>query len=193
MVYKGYYKHSNSKFMIYSDEARALPLARASLEAGSKYGQFVFGLLCECRTGGVAKDGIQAVAHVRMAAAQGLDAALLKLAEFYNHGTMYYFGTEDIAKDDQEFLRLLLLSASQGYLPALFSAGRHYEWVARNFYEKAADGGARQAKNQVRMFDSMHCGPPLDFEDDDDDDDDDGVDWTDGDGDDDDDDSEDDA
>jgi hypothetical protein len=192
-VYKGYHKHSASKFRIDGyNVARALPLARASVAAGSKYGQFVFGLLCEERTGGVAKDAIQTVAHVRMAAAQGLDAALLKLSEFYTHahGTKYYFGKEDIAKDDQESLRLLLLSANQGYFPAFFQAGRHYEWVARNFYRQAADGGDRQAKDQVRMFDSMYCGPPLDYysEDDDDDDDDyhDGVDWTDGDGDDDD-------
>ena len=127
---------------------------------------------------------------MRMAAAQGLDAALFKLANFY-----YYRDaeSEDIAKDDQESLRLLLLSANQGYLPAFFQAGRHYEWVARNFYQQAADGGDRQAKDQVRMFDSMYCGPPLDYYSEDDDDDDDyhdGVDWTDGDGDDDDSDSE---
>jgi hypothetical protein len=83
---------------------------------------------------------------------------------------------------------VLLLSANQGYLPAFLQAGNHYEWLAHNFYQKAADGGNRQAKNQVRMFDRMYCGPPLDLDDDDDDDDDDydGVDWTDGDGDDDD-------
>ena len=56
---------------------------------------------------------------MRMAAAQGLDAALFKLASFY-----YYRDaeSEDIVKDDQESLRLLLLSANQGYLPALFRA-----------------------------------------------------------------------
>ena len=74
------------------------------------YGQFLFSLLCESGGG---------VALVRMAAAQGLDAALFKLANFY-----YYRDaeSEDIAKDDQESLRLLLLSANQGYLPALFRA-----------------------------------------------------------------------
>ena len=184
-VYKGYDKHSASKFRIHFDVARALPLARASLAAGSKYGQFVFGLLCENenRMGGVAKDVIQAVALVRMAAAQGLDAALLKLASFYRCG----IDPGGIAEDHQECLRLLLLSASQGYLPACYEAGGHYEWLARTFYGKAAAGGEREAKNQVRLFDQMYCGPPLDFEDYDDDDDDyhDGVDWTDGDGDDD--------
>jgi TPR repeat protein len=187
---KGYHKHSVSKFVIKYDVARALPLARASLAAGSKYGQFVFSLLCKHGDDGVAEDAIQTVALVRMAAAQGLDAALFKLAIFYMRGE------GDIAKDDQEGLRLLLLSASQGYLPAFYQAGSHHEWLARNFYRKAAAGGDRQAKDQVRMFDSMYCGPPLglDYEDDDDDDDyHDGVDWTDGDGDDDDSEDEDDA
>jgi hypothetical protein len=190
-VYKGYHKHSASKFVMHSDVARALPLARASLAARSKYGQFVFSLLCEngAKMVEVAKDEIQSAALVRMAAAQGLDAALLKLAIFYGRGT------GDIAQGDQESLRLLLLSANQGYLPDFLQAGNHYEWLAGNFYQKAADGGNRQAKNQVRMIDSMSCGPPLNFDDDDDDDDDDydGVDWTDGDGDDDDSEDEDDA
>ena len=64
------------------------------------------------------------------AAAQGLDAALFKLANFYYRDAE----SEDIAKDDQESLRLLLLSASQGYLPALFGAGSHYECLAKIFY-----------------------------------------------------------
>jgi TPR repeat protein len=174
---------------MHRDVARALPLASASLAAGSKYGQFVFGLLCENGGVEVAKDKIQSVALVRMAAAQVLDAALHKLAIFYGRGT------GDIVQDDKEGLRVLLLSAKQGYLPAFLQAGNHYEWLAGKFYQKAADGGNRQAKNQVRMFDRMYCGPPLDFDDDNDDDDDDydGVDWTDGDGDDDDSEDEDDA
>ena len=187
-VYKGYHKHSASKFKIDSNVTRAVHLASASLAAGSKYGQFVFGLLCENGNKGwlpkVAKDVIRAVALVRMAAAQGLDAALLKLADFYEHGA----DAGGIAKDDQEYLRLCLLSASQGYLPACSEAGRHYEWLAGNFYGKAAAGGDREAKNQMRILDNMYCGPPLDdYDSEDDSDDDDGVEWTDGDGDDDDD------
>ena len=196
-VYKGYHKHSASKFKIDSNVTRAVHLASASLAAGSKYGQFVFGLLCENGNKGwlpkVAKDVIRAVALVRMAAAQGLDAALLKLADFYEHGK----DAGGIAKDDQECLRLSLLSANQGYLPACYKAGFHHERMAMDLYEQAAAGGDTDAKDRVRMFDNMYSGPPLfsDSEDDydDDDDDDDGVEWTDGDGDDDDGDDDDDS
>jgi TPR repeat protein len=166
---------------MHRDMARALPLARASLAAGSKYGQFVFGLLCKNGNKGwlpkVAKDVIRAVALMRMAAAQGLDAALLKLAEFYQHGAV----ASGIAKDDQECLRLSQLSANQGYLPACFKAGDHHERMALDLYKQAAAGGDTNGKYRVKMFSNMYCGPPLD-DDYDDDDDDDGVDWTDGDG-----------
>jgi hypothetical protein len=189
--------NSASKFKIDSNVTRAVHLANASLAAGSKYGQFVFGLLCENGNKGwlpkVAKDVIRAVALVRMAAAQGLDAALLKLADFYEHGV----DAGGIAKDDQECLRLSLLSANQGYLPACYLAGFHHERMAMDLYEQAAAGGDTGAKDRVRMFDNMYSGPPLDDydseDDDDDDDDDDGVEWTDGDGDDDDGDDDDDS
>ncbi len=71
----------------------------------------------------MAKDVIRAVALMRMAAAQGLDAALLKLTDFYQHGAV----ASGIAKDYQECLRMSLLSANQGYyLPACFKAGWHH-------------------------------------------------------------------
>jgi TPR repeat protein len=173
-VYKGHHKHSASKFKIKSNVTRAVHLASASLAAGSKYGQFVFGLLCKNGNKGwlpkVAKDVIRAVALMRMAAAQGLDAALLKLAKFYHDGT------GGIAKDDQEYSRWLLLSANQGYAPACNEAGEHFERMALDFYEKGAACGDATAKYSVRMFERMYCGPPLDDSDSDSDSDSDGDD-----------------
>jgi hypothetical protein len=106
---------------MHRDMARALPLARASLAAGSKYGQFVFGLLCEngVKMVEVAKDKIQSVALVRIAAAQGLDAALHKLAIFYGRGT------GDIVQEDKEGLRLFCFAAlCQPRISSCFLAGR---------------------------------------------------------------------
>ena len=160
MYHKGCYKGYDKKpveFVLDRTVARALPLARASLAAGSKYGQFVFGLVCEKGEVGVPKDVIQAARLVRMAAAQGLDAALLKLAHFYHYGT----NEGGIAKDDQEYSRLVLLSADQGYAPACNEAGEYFESMALKFYRKGAACGDADAKYRVRMFDNMYCGPPL--------------------------------
>lgn len=177
MYHKGCYQGYDKKpveFVLKRNVARALPLAKASLAAESKYGQFVFGLVCEKGEVGIPKDVIQAVALVRMAAAQGLDAALLKLAHFYHYGT----NEGGIAKDEQEYSRLVLLSAIQGYAPACNEAKEYFESVALKFYRKGAACGDADAKYRVRMFNNMYCEPPLysdssqdDSYDDDDDDD----------------------
>ena len=114
--------------------------------------------MCEKGEVGVPKDVNQAVALVRMAAAQGLDAALLKLAHFYHYGT----NEGGMAKDEQEYSRLVLLSADQGYAPACNEAGKYFESMALKFYRKGAACGDAHAKYRVRMFNNMYCGPPLD-------------------------------
>ncbi len=121
---------------------------------------------------GVPKDVIQAVMLVRMAAAQGFDAALLKLANFYHVGTK----TGGIAKDDQEYSRWLLLSANQGYAPAYNKAGDHFERMALDFYNKGAACGDADAKYRVKMFSNMYYGPPFKSSEDDSYDDDDNSD-----------------
>jgi TPR repeat protein len=100
------------------DEARSLELARESSGSGlgSRYGQYVLGVLYECGRGGVAQDYAQALALYRLAAAQNFDGAQLGL------GYMYYLGF-GVVEDHAEALRLFQLAAAQGHPDALF-------WIA---------------------------------------------------------------
>ena len=102
------------------DEARSLELARESSGKGSRYGQFVLGVFCECGFGGVAQDYAQALALYRLAAAQNLDEAQLRLGYLYDNGS-------GVARDRAETLRLYQLAAAQGNPIALFNVAACHE------------------------------------------------------------------
>jgi TPR repeat protein len=101
------------------DAARSLELARESSGKGSRYGQYVLGVIDHWGGVGVAQDFAQAAALYRLAAAQNLDGAQLSL------GYMYAYG-HGVAQDYAETLRLYLLAAAQGH-PSAFClvAGCH--------------------------------------------------------------------
>ena len=102
------------------DAARSLELARESSGKGSRYGQCALGVLYHCGVGGVARDYAQALALYRLAAAQNLDDAQIRL------GDMYFEGIS-IARDYAEALRLYQLAAAQGLPAALFNVATFHE------------------------------------------------------------------
>jgi hypothetical protein len=95
-----------------------LHLAKESAAAGSCYGHFVLGIAHS--QGGTQQDCVQAVAHWRMAASQGLASAQ------YSLGFMYMNG-QGLLQDYAEAFKLFQLSASQEYSPAQFSLGHMFE------------------------------------------------------------------
>lgn len=96
----------------------ALHLARESAATGSCYGHFVLGAVH--LQGGTQQDYVQAVAHWRQAASQGLASAQ------YNLGTLYMNG-RGLPQDHAEALKLYQLAASQEYSPAFYSLGYSFE------------------------------------------------------------------
>ena len=94
------------------DTALSLELARKSSGKGSKYGQFVLGMLYHYGLGGVARDCVQAVAFYRLAAVQNFDMAQLSLGSMYSYAS-------GVAQDYAEALRLFYLAAAQGHTVAL--------------------------------------------------------------------------
>ena len=102
------------------DAALSLELARYSSRKGSRYGQYVLGLIYQYGRGGVAQDDTQAVVFYRLAAAQGLDEAQCKLAYMYHYG-------EGIVQDHPEAWRFYRLAAAQGYPAALYNVARCHE------------------------------------------------------------------
>jgi hypothetical protein len=100
------------------DAALGLHLARESAAAGSRYGHFVLGVAH--LQGGSQQDYVQAVAHWRLAASQGLASAQ------HNLGTMYSRGT-GLPQDHAEALKLYQLAASQEYSAAQYSLGHIFE------------------------------------------------------------------
>ena len=100
------------------DKARSLELARESAGKGSKYGQHTLGKLYQMGWGGVAQDYGQALALYRLAAAQNLDGAQVRLGEMYDRG-------DGVAQDLAESLRLYQLAAAQGHREALYMVAAH--------------------------------------------------------------------
>jgi hypothetical protein len=98
------------------DTDRGLQLARESAAAGSCYGHFVLGAAHVNGEGGVLRDYVQAVAHWRLAATQGLAAAQ------FNLGTMYSNG-QGLPQDQAEAIRLYQLAAAQDYSLAQYALG----------------------------------------------------------------------
>ncbi len=62
---------------------RALPLARASCAAGSRFGQFVMGHMHRFGYGGLERSNALALHYFRLAASQSLDAAQCSLGDMY--------------------------------------------------------------------------------------------------------------
>ena len=133
--------------VIQPDSVRSLELARKSSELGSRYGQYVLGVLYEFGEGGVAQDYAQSVAFYRLAAAQGLDKAQISLGLRYNKG-------QGVAKDSAEVLRWFQLAAAQGHPEALFNVAtchEHGHGVCKNkaeaicWYMRAQAAGSNYA------------------------------------------------
>lgn len=98
----------------------AAPLAMKSAQKGSKYGQFVCGLIQRNqRNNGIHNDG--ACHWFSLAAAQNYDEAQIGLAELYSSGKMTMGGTKE--DDMREALRLLKLAAEQGNDKAMLYVG----------------------------------------------------------------------
>ena len=153
-----------------------MELALKSSGKGSRYGQFALGLLLHCGAGGLAKHVAQAVAFLRLAAAQGLDEAQLMLGTMYCHGE---FNECDDAndegvvcvteEDEAEGLRLYQLAAAQGHPEALYLVAQCYEQEedvaeAIRWYKLAQAAGHFNAEEEWQKL--------LSDDDDDDDDDD---------------------
>jgi TPR repeat protein len=92
---------------------QSLDLSRTSSARGSRYGQYMLGLLHRRGEGGLVSDDTQALAFYRLAAAQGLDAAQVSLGHIYSCG-------RDVDQDYAEALRLYQLAAAQGSPDALY-------------------------------------------------------------------------
>ncbi len=95
--------------------AQSFELARESSGKGSRYGQLTLGELHRhsSHPSGLVPDSAQKVALYRLAAAQGLDGAQLKL------GDTHYWGY-GVARDYAEALRWYKLAAAQGLPHALY-------------------------------------------------------------------------
>jgi len=134
------------------DTARSLELARESAERGSRYGQLTLGKLHYLGYGGLAADDAQALAFLRLAAAQGLDEAQWELGLMYEDG-------DGVAQDHAEALRLYQLAAAQGHPDALYSVAFCHELglgVRKNvaeairWYRRAQAAGNTDAAAQLQ-------------------------------------------
>lgn len=104
----------------YNDLHEANFLAMQSAQDGSKYGQFVCGLIQRNqRNNGIYNNG--ACYWFSLAAAQNYDEAQIGLAELYSSGKMTMGGTKE--QDMREALRLLKLAAEQGNDKAMLYVG----------------------------------------------------------------------
>lgn len=107
-------------FKYYDDLHQANLLAMPSAQAGSKYGQFVCGLIQRNqRNNGIHNGG--ACYWFSLAAGQNYDEAQIGLAELYSSGKMTMGGTKE--DDMKESLRLRELAAEQGNDKAMLYLG----------------------------------------------------------------------
>jgi TPR repeat protein len=98
----------------------AAPLAMKSAQSGSKYGQFVCGLIQRNQhNNGIHNHG--ACHWFSLAASQNYDEAQIGLAELYSSGKMTMGGTKE--EDMREALRLRELAAEQGNNKAMLFIG----------------------------------------------------------------------
>lgn len=107
-------------FKYYNDLHQANLLAMPSAQAGSKYGQFVCGLIQRNqRNNGIHNGG--ACYWFSLAAGQNYDEAQIGLAELYSSDKMTMGGTKE--DDMKEALRLRELAAEQGNDKAMLYLG----------------------------------------------------------------------
>lgn len=104
----------------YNDMVEANRLALPSAQAGSKYGQFVCGLIQRNQRNNGIHDG-GACYWFSLAAAQNFDEAQIGLAELYSSGKMRMGGIKE--DDMREALRLRELAAEQGNDKAMLYVG----------------------------------------------------------------------
>jgi TPR repeat protein len=113
----GVLAYCNFKYNMLNEAA---PLAMKSAQRGSKYGQFVCGLIQRNqRNNGIHNGG--ACHWFSLAAAQNYDEAQIGLAELYSSGKMTMGGTKE--DDMREALRLRELAAEQGNDKAMLYVG----------------------------------------------------------------------
>ena len=131
-------------------------MALESADKGSRYGQ--------CNLGAHYENMgphyyVQAVALYRLAAAQNLDSAQLRLGHMYYNG----FG---VAEDSAEALRLYRLAAAQGHPQALYDVAafhekgkvgvvRHNRDEAIHWYRRAQAAGHQHAECAWRRLEQL--------------------------------------
>jgi TPR repeat protein len=116
----GVWAYCNFKYNMMNEAA---PLAMKSAQDGSKYGQFVCGLIQRNqRNNGIHNGG--ACHWFSLAASQNFDEAQIGLAELYSSGKMTMGGTKE--QDMREARRLLELAAEQGNDKAFLYIGFSY-------------------------------------------------------------------
>jgi len=132
----------------------SLELARESSGRGSRYGQHTLGGLHYCGIEGLSQDCAQALAFLRLSAAQGLDAAQYSLGRMCSSGW-------GVAQDLAEALRLSRLAAAQGHRDALFMVAYCHEEgqgvtadmaEAIRWYKRAQAAGSNGAARKLRIL-----------------------------------------
>ena len=136
---------------------RSVQLARASAAAGSRYGQFVMGCMYRFGCGGLARDQDQCLVYLRLAAAQGLDAAQCYLGDMYADGHC-------VARDLAEAMRWWQLAGAQGHPVACYVIGYYHQrgcagvaadmTEAFRWYQRAAAAGHHSAASQLQRLGS---------------------------------------
>jgi TPR repeat protein len=112
----GVLAYCNFKYNMLNEAA---PLAAQSAQDGSKYGQFVCGLIQRTQ-----RNYAGARHWFSLAAGQNFDEAQIGLAELYSSGKMTMGGT--LEEDKKEARRLLELAAEQGNDKAILCIGISY-------------------------------------------------------------------
>ena len=135
-------------------EKLSFQLARSSSAKGSKFGQYMLGLLHDNGAGGAALDCAKSMAFYRLSAAQNLDAAKNNIGFFFGTG-------RGVAKHPAEALRWYKLAAAQGLPGAIFNVGRYYEngfsvpadrAEAIRQYQRAAAAGWQPASTSLQRL-----------------------------------------
>ena len=123
------------------DVARSLELACESSERGSRYGQYMLGVLYKYGDGGLARDVAQAVALIQLAVAQNLDWAQWCLGNMYNEGL-------GVTQNDVQALQLYQIAASQGHPDAMY-------WVALCY--EIGSGVRKNKAEAIRWYERAHA------------------------------------
>jgi TPR repeat protein len=160
------------------NQVRSLELARESAGRGSRYGQYTLGQLhgfgrVELERGivyafgraGLKRDFDQQLVFLRLAAAQGLDAAQCQLGALISDG--YHSGGYRIAHDPAEGLRLFQLAAAQGCPEALSMVAECHQFgsgvasdvaEAIRWYRRAQTAGNADAADIILKLGARHPG-----------------------------------